>query len=51
MPPLALVIIVVPPKMLHKTYHIMTNNIATLALGSRPKQGLARLHAKKEARE
>ncbi len=51
MPPLALVIIVVPPKMLHKTYHIMTNNIATLALGSWPKQGLARLHAKKEARE
>jgi hypothetical protein len=51
MPQLALVIFVVPPKMLHKTYHIVTNNIATLALGLQPKQRLARLRAKKKAQE
>jgi len=30
---------------------LIGSNVATLALGSRPRQGLARLQAKKEARE
>ncbi len=36
---------------IHVNYTCMLTIVATLALSSRPKQGLARLQAKKEARE
>jgi hypothetical protein len=35
----------------HMHFELTFNNVATLALGSQPKQGLAKVRAKSEAQE